>query len=76
LIAVIVLKGLMIESVVVRGIDESFTTDDGKPDPWTQSRYAVLRKVTENANAAMLHYYSPLMPELSLRSFLVRMREP
>ncbi|EFN77798.1 Mediator of RNA polymerase II transcription subunit 27 [Harpegnathos saltator] len=61
--AVIAFKGLMIEWVVVKGLGETM-------DLWTESRYKVFRKVTENANAAMLHFYSPTLPELAVRSFM------
>jgi len=64
LIAVIAFKGLMIERVVVKGYGETL-------DLWTESRHKVFRKVTENAHAAMLHFYSPTLPELAVRSFMV-----
>jgi mediator of RNA polymerase II transcription subunit 27 len=63
--AVIAFKGLMIEWVVVRGHNETL-------DVWTESRHKVFRKVTENAHAAMLHFSSPTLPELAVRSFMVR----
>lgn len=62
--AVVAFKGLMIEWVVVRGYTESM-------DLWTESRHKVFRKVTENSHAAMLHFYSPTLPELAVRSFMV-----
>lgn len=62
--AAISFKGLMIEWIVVRGYTESL-------DLWTESRHKVFRKVTENALAAMLHFSSPTLPELAVRSFLV-----
>jgi len=62
--AVIAFKGLMIERVVVKGYGETM-------DLWTESRHKVFRKVTENAHAAMLHFYSPTLPELAVRSFMV-----
>ena len=62
--AVIALKGLMIEWVIVRGFMEAF-------DLWKDSRHKVFKKVTENSQAAMLHFYSPTLPELALKSFLV-----
>lgn len=61
---VIAFKGLMIEWVVVKGYGETM-------DLWTESRHKVFRKVTENAHAAMLHFYSPALPELAVRSFMV-----
>lgn len=68
---IVVLKKLMVEWVVVKGSTEDLVTEDGKVDIWGESRYRVFRKVTENANAAMLHFYSPAYPELAIRSFLV-----
>ncbi|XP_067212059.1 mediator of RNA polymerase II transcription subunit 27 [Linepithema humile] len=60
---VVAFKGLMIERVIVKGYGETM-------DLWTESRYKVFRKVTENAHAAMLHFYSPTLPELAVRSFM------
>lgn len=61
--AIIAFKGLMIEWVVVKAHSES-------NDLWTESRYKVFRKVTENCHAAMCHFNSPMMPELAVRSFM------
>lgn len=61
--AVVVFKGLMIEWVVIKGYGETM-------DLWTESRHKVFRKVTENAHAAMLHFYSPTLPELAAKSFM------
>lgn len=61
--AMVAFKGLMIEWVVVKGHGETL-------DLWTESRHKVFRKVTENAHAAMLHFSSPTMPELAVRSFM------
>lgn len=63
--AVIAFKGLMIEWVVVKGYGETL-------DLWTESRHKVFRKITDNSHAAMLHFYSPAMPELAVKSFMVR----
>ncbi|KAF0297495.1 Mediator of RNA polymerase II transcription subunit 27 [Amphibalanus amphitrite] len=68
--AVITFKGLLIEWVLIRGYDEPMLTEDGRVDLWTPSDYHVFRKVSENAQAAMVHYYGPLYPEFSLRSYL------
>jgi mediator of RNA polymerase II transcription subunit 27 len=57
----------MIEWVVVKGHGETL-------DLWTESRHKVFRKVTENSHAAMLHFSSPTLPELAVRSFMVRCR--
>ena len=56
---IVVLKRLMVEWVVVKAATEDLLTEEGKIDMWGESRYKVFRKVTENANAAMLHFYSP-----------------
>lgn len=61
--AIIAFKGLMIEWVVVKAHSET-------NDLWTESRYKVFRKVTENCHAAMCHFHSPMMPELAVRSFM------
>lgn len=61
--AIIAFKGLMIEWVVVKAHSES-------NDLWTESRYKVFRKVTENCHAAMCHFHSPMMPDLAVRSFM------
>ncbi|CAH0390601.1 unnamed protein product [Bemisia tabaci] len=61
--AVIAFKGLMIEWVMIKGFGEQL-------DLWTESRHKVFRKVTENAHAAMLHFYSPTLPDLAVRSFM------
>ena len=63
--------------MAVRGCDEHPATearDDGRVDTWQESRYRVFRKVTENAYAAMLHFYSPTFPEIAIKSFFVRTR--
>ncbi|KAJ8969732.1 hypothetical protein NQ317_006393 [Molorchus minor] len=61
--ASIAFKGLMIEWVVVKAHAES-------NDLWTESRYKVFKKVTENCHAAMCHFHSPMMPDLAVRSFM------
>ncbi|XP_046433418.1 mediator of RNA polymerase II transcription subunit 27-like [Neodiprion fabricii] len=61
--AVIACKGLLIESVVIKGYGES-------TDLWTESRHEVFKKLTENAYAAMLHFDSPTSPECSVISFM------
>ncbi|XP_060520191.1 mediator of RNA polymerase II transcription subunit 27 [Cylas formicarius] len=61
--AVIAFKGLMIEWVVVKALSES-------NDLWSESRFKVFKKVTENCHAAMCHFHSPMMPELAVRSFM------
>jgi len=38
-------------------------------DVWTESRYQVFRRITDNSNAAMLNFQSPVYPELAAKSF-------
>ena len=33
-------------------------------------RHEVFQRITENANAAMLHFQSPIYPELAVQSFM------
>lgn len=56
----------MIEWVTVKGYDESF--DD---DLWAESRHQVFRKVQDHTHSAMLHFYSPTLPDLAVRFFMV-----
>ncbi|OXU23842.1 hypothetical protein TSAR_011449 [Trichomalopsis sarcophagae] len=60
--AIIAFKGLMMERVVIKGYNEEL-------DLWTESRYKVFQRVTDHAHAAMLHFYNPNFPELTLKSF-------
>lgn len=71
--AVIALRGLIIEWVLVKGYDEDFISDEEDPssiDIWKPSRYAVFRKISNHCSAAMLHFYAPQFPELAVKSFL------
>lgn len=70
--AVILFRGAYIEWVQVKGFNEDFAGDDGRLDIWTESRYLVFRKITNHANAAMLHFVHITHPELAVKSFLVR----
>lgn len=56
----------MIEWVTVKGYDETF--DD---DLWAESRHQVFRKVQDHTHSAMLHFYSPTLPELAVKFFMV-----
>ncbi|PVD19304.1 hypothetical protein C0Q70_19791 [Pomacea canaliculata] len=67
--ALVVLRGFVIEWVKVKGYNEDFTTEDGRVDIWSTSRYQVFRKISDHAAAAMLHYYAPYMPDIGIRSF-------
>jgi mediator of RNA polymerase II transcription subunit 27 len=71
--AVVILKGWLIEWVVVRAANEEMYKEDGTLELWAESRYKVFQKVTDNANAAMLHFLAPTHPELSVRSFMVKL---
>jgi len=68
--AVLIFKGLIIEWVVVKGWEEDLIKSDGQIDIWGESRYQVFQRITENANAAMLHFQSPVYPDLAVRSFM------
>lgn len=61
--AIIAFKGLLIEWIIVKGFMETL-------DLWTESRFKVFRKVTENANAAVMRFYMPTMPDVSVKNFL------
>lgn len=67
--AAIIVKGLIIEWITVKGFDESLENVD---DHWSESRHAVFRKVQDHAHSAMLHFFSPTHPDLAIRSFVVR----
>lgn len=66
----IVLRGLICEWVLVKGYSEQFEDCNGKLDMWTESRYEVFRKITDHANSAILHFCSPIHPDLALKSFV------
>ncbi|CAG2115896.1 unnamed protein product, partial [Medioppia subpectinata] len=92
--AVILLRGLLIEWVVVKGFDETFddpnfdnshvkrlrrfpetaavtaNMETERLDIWSESKHEVFRKVSEHANAAMLHYYSPIHCDVAIRTYL------
>lgn len=65
--AAFVFKGIMIEWITVKGFDENFDEID---DLWTESRHKVFRKVQNHTHSAMLHFYSPTLPDLAVRSFM------
>lgn len=69
--SVIVLRGPCIEWVLVKGCQEDFFDDNGKLDIWTPSRYQVFQKITDHANAAMLHFVHCLHPDLAVKSYVV-----
>jgi len=61
----------MIEWVIVKGFNEHINPNSLQQELWQESRYYVFRKITDHANAAMLHFSSPTLPDLSVRSFMV-----
>uniref|UniRef100_A0A8C4R6X0 Mediator complex subunit 27 n=1 Tax=Eptatretus burgeri TaxID=7764 RepID=A0A8C4R6X0_EPTBU len=69
--AVVVLRTLIIERVLVRAFHELAHTEEGALDLWTKSQYQVFQKVTDHATAASLHYQLPQMPEVVVRSFMM-----
>jgi len=65
----------MIEWVIVKGFNEPINPNSLQQELWQESRYYVFRKITDHANAAMLHFSSPTLPDLSVRSFMVVLKE-
>jgi len=51
-------------------LHRDMSTESGELDLWTESKYKIFQKVTDNANAAMLHFHVPIHPELSVRSYI------
>ena len=66
--AAIVCKGVLIEWITVKGIDEPLDPED----LWQESRYLVFRKVQEHTHSAMLHFFSPTLPDLAIKSYMVK----
>ncbi|XP_050402448.1 mediator of RNA polymerase II transcription subunit 27 [Patella vulgata] len=69
--ALLVLRGMVIEWVKVKGYTEDFHGEDGKVDIWSSSRYQVFQKITQHVTAATLHYYAPEMPEIAIKSLII-----
>jgi mediator of RNA polymerase II transcription subunit 27 len=65
--AAVILRGLMIEWVTVKGFNETL---DNVDDHWVESRYEVFRSVQDVAHHGMMHFYAPTFAELALRSFM------
>lgn len=64
--SVVFFKGISIEWVTIRGFNEAF-----EEDFCTESRYQVFRRVQNHTHAAMLHFYSPTLPDLAVKLFMV-----
>lgn len=52
----------------MKGFDESLENPN---DYWIESKFLVFQKVQDHAHQAMLHFFSPTLPELGIRSFFV-----
>lgn len=89
--AVIVLRGLVIEWVLIKSFEESFEklssnnlskkllnnlnepfTQEDFIDIWKPSRYKIFRTITDHANAAILHFYSPFQMESAIKAYMVK----
>uniref|UniRef100_A0A3B4GV17 Mediator complex subunit 27 n=1 Tax=Pundamilia nyererei TaxID=303518 RepID=A0A3B4GV17_9CICH len=70
--AIVVMRSLFIDRTIVRGFNENVYNEEGKLDIWTKSQYQVFQKVTDHATTALLHYQLPQMPDVVVRSFMVR----
>ncbi|RUS89353.1 hypothetical protein EGW08_002873, partial [Elysia chlorotica] len=68
--AIVVLRGLMIEWVKVKGFDESFKNEDGQVCILVRAYSECFSLVTDNAEAASLRFYAPAMPQLAIKSFI------
>lgn len=67
--AMIAFKGAMIEWIVVKGFNESCNSP---ADLMSESRFNVFRRITDHAHAATLHFSASNMPDVTIRSCLVR----
>lgn len=48
-----------------------FVDPGSEVDIWSESKYLVFRKITQQANMAMLHFQYPQNPQIALKTFLV-----
>ncbi|TRY64984.1 hypothetical protein DNTS_024651, partial [Danionella cerebrum] len=68
--AILVMRSLFMDRIIVRGFNENVYSEDGKLDIWSKSNYQVFQKVTDHSTTALLHFQLPLMPDVVFRSFL------
>jgi mediator of RNA polymerase II transcription subunit 27 len=103
--AILLMRGIVIDAVIVKAYHESFSNKASKVgsaasllaacaydqstsnnmssvnqfadldideiDLWSESKYNVFRRLTHQANAAVLHFQYPTLPELAVKTFLV-----
>jgi len=65
----------MIELVNVKGFDEPINPNNLQQELWKESRYYVFREITDYANLAAAHFFSPTLPDFSVRSFMVALNK-
>jgi len=71
----LVLRGYLVETIVVRGLDESRYLENGDVDLQTTTRYQVFKKVNNNATAAMQYYVFPTGSfDINLKTLLAWLR--
>lgn len=90
--AILVMRGIVIDAVIVKAHHESFAIkssgsrvatglliepgggsfvdSDDDIDLWSESKYAIFRRLTYHANAAVLHFQYPTRPDIAVKSFL------
>ncbi|XP_053209540.1 mediator of RNA polymerase II transcription subunit 27-like [Panonychus citri] len=68
--SLLLLHGLIIEWVVVKGIDEDFYDENGKLDIWSESRYEIFKKVSINCISATHHFSSPIHYDIAVKSWM------
>lgn len=71
----LVLRGYLVETIVVRGLDESRYLENGDVDLQTTTRHQVFKKVNNNATAAMQYYVFPTGSfDINLKTLLAWLR--
>ncbi|XP_055341354.1 mediator of RNA polymerase II transcription subunit 27-like isoform X2 [Paramacrobiotus metropolitanus] len=72
--AVIFMRGIMIEAINIRGIEENFNLEPKSLRPldlWSPSEFEVYRILTNNATSALLYFCNPLNPDHVLKPYLI-----